>query len=86
MTTCKRNRKHHLAKCNCTQCIILEGGSATATAKMTCPLKGKCCDCVEYHRERKELPACYFTEEQEKTFDRTIANWWKLNIEGQINA
>ena len=84
MTTCKRNRKHHLAKCNCTQCIILEGSDNIA--KMTCPLKGKCCDCVEHHRERKELPACYFTEEQEKTYDRTISNWWKLNIEGQINA
>lgn len=77
MTTCKRNRKEHLVKCNCTyQCNL---GEAYNNINVPCQNKGKCCDCIEYHRKRKELPACYFTDEQEKTYDRTIVNWWHLN-------
>jgi len=38
-----------------------------------CPKHGVCCECVAYHRSRGELPACYFTNEQEKTWDRSIA-------------
>ena len=37
-----------------------------------CPRKGKCCDCIKYHKERGELPACFFSEEAEKTYDRSI--------------
>jgi hypothetical protein len=36
-----------------------------------CSKKGMCCECVRYHRERNELPACYFSEEAEKTYDRS---------------
>ncbi len=37
-----------------------------------CPRKGICCDCIGYHREKGELPACYFTPEIEKRYDRSI--------------
>ena len=37
-----------------------------------CPRKGKCCECIAYHRRNGELPACYFTREQEKTYNRSI--------------
>ena len=37
-----------------------------------CPRKGKCCDCIKYHKERGALPACFFSEEAEKTYDRSI--------------
>ncbi len=37
-----------------------------------CPRKGVCCDCVKYHRERGDLPGCYFSAETEKTYDRSI--------------
>ncbi len=37
-----------------------------------CPRKGICCECIAYHRQRKELPACYFSKEAEKAFDRSI--------------
>jgi hypothetical protein len=40
-----------------------------------CELHGKCCECTDYHRKRKELPACYFTKEKEKTYDRSIKNF-----------
>lgn len=37
-----------------------------------CSRKGKCCECIAHHRSRGELPACYFTPEQERTYDRSI--------------
>jgi hypothetical protein len=37
-----------------------------------CPRKGKCCECLAYHREQGELPACYFTDEDERTWNRSI--------------
>lgn len=38
-----------------------------------CPRKGRCCECVAYHRDKGELPACYFTQQEEKTYNRSIA-------------
>ncbi|MBT3985203.1 hypothetical protein HOD38_05685 [archaeon] len=40
-----------------------------------CDKKGLCCECIAYHRKRGELPACYFSEEKEKTYDRSISNY-----------
>ena len=37
-----------------------------------CPRKGKCCECIAYHWEMGELPACLFPPEVEKTYDRSI--------------
>ena len=45
-------------KCNCTY--------------EPCPRKGICCECIAYHRESDELPACYFPPEIERTYDRSI--------------
>ncbi|MDA3815664.1 MAG: DUF6485 family protein [Patescibacteria group bacterium] len=57
---CKKD--HNMEFCNCTY----EG----------CPRKGLCCECVKHHREKGQLPACYFNEEKEKTFDRSIENYF----------
>jgi len=37
-----------------------------------CARKGICCECIAYHREYGELPACYFPAEIERTYDRSI--------------
>lgn len=42
-----------------------------------CPRKGVCCECVKEHRERGELPGCYFSPEAEKTYDRSIERFIK---------
>jgi hypothetical protein len=38
-----------------------------------CGRKGKCCECIEYHRKARQLPACLFPAEAEKTYDRSVA-------------
>ena len=43
-----------------------------------CPRKYKCCECLHHHRKSNELPACYFSREIEKTFDRSINNFIRM--------
>lgn len=43
----------------------------TCTYEM-CPRKGRCCECIIYHRQNNELPACFFPRNIEKTYDRSI--------------
>jgi len=62
--TCE-NEKQNLKNCNCSY--------------PGCPRKGKCCECIAYHRRMGQLPACYFTAEQEKTYDRSISYFVKCN-------
>lgn len=45
----------------------------------SCNKKGICCECINYHRKRMELPACYFSEEHEKTYDRSIEKFIKMH-------
>lgn len=40
-----------------------------------CPRKGVCCDCLRHHLLKNELPACCFSKEAEKTYDRSIENF-----------
>jgi len=42
-----------------------------------CEKKGICCECLRYHRQKKELPACYFSSKTEKTYDRSIEKFIK---------
>ena len=62
MNDCPRHEKN-LAQCACTYAA--------------CDKKGICCECLHYHRKRGELPACYFTPEVERTYDRSIARFIK---------
>ncbi|MHA1301519.1 MAG: DUF6485 family protein [Candidatus Helarchaeota archaeon] len=39
---------------------------------LSCNKRGKCCECIKYHRVRGELPGCLFPPEVEKTYDRSI--------------
>lgn len=59
------NIQKNLKSCNCTY--------------GDCPRKGFCCECLRYHRENNELPACYFGAYAEKTYDRSIENFLKIN-------
>lgn len=64
MHDCK-NYEENLAKCNCTY--------------EPCPRKGICCECIEYHKKSGELPACFFPDEVERTFDRSIRKYISIH-------
>lgn len=64
MTTCP-NREKNKAYCNCSY--------------SPCGKKFTCCECLHYHRQMGELPACYFTDAAESTYDRSIEHFIKAN-------
>jgi len=47
-----------------------------------CSRKGICCDCVAYHRSQDQLPACYFPDNVERTYDRSIRKFISLHSPG----
>jgi len=65
MATKCPNHEKNLANCNCTY--------------PGCSHKGVCCECVQYHRSIGELPACFFSAADEKTYDRSFAKFVEAN-------
>jgi len=59
------NLEKNLSRCNCTW--------------EPCPRKGKCCECIAYHRVHGELPACFFPDDVERTYDRSIRKFVEIN-------
>ncbi|MCK4234083.1 hypothetical protein KAX75_06610 [candidate division WOR-3 bacterium] len=56
---CKIDENHKM--CNCTY--------------EPCSRKGKCCECIKFHWRMKELPACFFPDDVEKTYDRSLGKF-----------
>ncbi|MBU2591035.1 MAG: DUF6485 family protein [Nitrospinota bacterium] len=52
---CKKEK--NMANCNCSY--------------EPCSRKGVCCECVTYHRNMRQIPACFFPDDVEKTYDRS---------------
>ena len=44
-----------------------------------CSRKGVCCECLAYHRRNGELPACLFSDDVERTYDRSIERFVREN-------
>ena len=62
---CKKPQ--NLKNCNCSY-----GG---------CEKKGICCDCLAFHLKSRQLPACCFPDDVERTYDRSFAAFaraWNL--------
>lgn len=59
---CKKDK--NMSMCNCTY--------------TPCSRKGMCCDCLVYHRRIRELPACFFPNDVERTFDRSYETFAQL--------
>ena len=50
------------------------GADCRCTYTPACSRRGNCCQCVAFHRERGQAPACMFTPVGEKNYDRSLAN------------
>jgi len=51
------NQKKNLDFCKCTY--------------TSCARRGLCCECLQYHLPKGEVPGCFFPPEAEKTYDRS---------------
>ena len=56
--------KQNKARCNCTY--------------EPCSKKGICCECIQYHWKSGQFPACFFPDDIEKTYDRSIEKFIKI--------
>ncbi len=65
---CKKEK--NLEKCNCSY--------------PGCPRKGICCDCISYHLKQRQLPACAFPDDIEKTYNRSFEKFSELVNDGKI--
>jgi len=65
---CKNNQKN-TKNCSCTY--------------EPCSRKGYCCECVVYHRDMGELPACFFNKEFERSYDRSYENFVRMLKKGR---
>ena len=43
-----------------------------------CSNKASCCDCLRYHLKSRELPACCFPADAERTYDRSFEHFARL--------
>lgn len=65
---CKKEK--NLDKCNCTY--------------EPCSRKGICCDCLTYHLTKRQLPACCFPKEAERTYNRSFEHFAELVLKQKI--
>jgi hypothetical protein len=61
MAECKV--KQNKARCNCSY--------------EPCAKKGICCECIQSHWANGQFPACFFPDDIEKTYDRSIESFIK---------
>ena len=57
------NKQTNLKDCPCTY--------------TSCDKRGSCCQCIKYHLSMKQLPACCFSKETEKGYDRSFKKFIK---------
>jgi hypothetical protein len=65
---CKQ--EHNKKQCSCTY--------------EPCSRKGLCCECLSYHLRNRELPACCFPKEAERTYNRSFEYFVALFHQGKI--
>ena len=63
-------KQKNLKKCNCSY--------------DPCPRKGNCCECIAYHLAMRQLPACAFPDDAERTYDRSFAHFARLVNENKV--
>ncbi len=63
-------KERNLVHCNCSY---------------PCGKKGICCDCIASHRRAGELPACYFPNDMEAGYDRSVENFIRIYQERGVS-
>ena len=50
-----------------------------------CSRKGRCCECISYHLQSEELPACVFSKDIERSYDRSFARFARAYNDNNTN-
>lgn len=49
-----------------------------------CAKKGVCCECLRYHLDMRQLPACCFPDDVEKSYNRSFEKFAELVSAGSV--
>ena len=60
-----------------TECKV-EENKTICNCTYTCSKKGMCCECIRYHLKLGEVPACFFPDDIERTYNRSIENFIRV--------
>jgi hypothetical protein len=60
------------------KCTV-EKNATACTCTYDCERRGKCCECVAYHRGLRQVPGCFFSRQAERTYDRSIRKFLEDN-------
>ncbi len=61
------------------ECNLQQNRDNCGCTYSSCSRRGKCCECISYHKARGELPGCLFPPEAEKTYDRSIEYFVRIH-------
>lgn len=59
------------------ECISTESLKHCTCSYLACDKRGNCCKCISFHRDKGEIPGCFFSPQGERSYDRSIANFCK---------
>ena len=59
-------------------CMKDQNISACNCSYEPCSRKGVCCECIGYHVKMRQLPACCFSDDAERTYDRSFEHFARL--------
>jgi hypothetical protein len=63
------------------ECKVEQNKASCACTYQSCSRKGICCECISYHWNHRELPACLFPPEVERTYDRSLERFLSIHNE-----
>ena len=66
------------------ECSTSRNTSSCNCSYEPCSRKGRCCDCLRYHLKSRELPACFFPDSVERTYDRSFETFAGLVTSGKV--
>lgn len=54
-----------------------QGNPDKCACTYACDKRGNCCACVGFHAPQGEFPACFFSPDAERSYDRSFARLLK---------
>ena len=65
-------------------CKIEMNKAKCACSYLSCSKRGICCDCVQSHLAKRQIPGCFFSLDAEKTYDRSFEHFARLVADKKV--
>lgn len=66
------------------ECKKVANSKSCTCTYTKCDRRGVCCDCLQYHLQKRQLPGCVFPAEAEVTYDRSFEHFARLVNEKKV--